>query len=148
KTYQRSNTPSPGAAEAPANSLAVARLKPLAPEALAYSLAQATGLTDVERAGLGKKANEPTLHARLSGQVARLVTAFAAQPGTAQEFEPTLDQALFLANGPLLRGWLAPRAGNLADRLNKLTDFNSVAEEMYLSVLTRRPTAEERKELV
>jgi hypothetical protein len=147
KTYQRGSTPSPSAAEAPANSLVVARLKPLAPEALGFSLAQATGLTDVERAALGKDPNEPALYRRLSGQVAPLIAAFAAQPGAAQEFEPALDQALFLANGPLLRGWLAPRTGNLADRLNKLADGNAVAEEMYLSVLTRRPTTEERKEL-
>jgi hypothetical protein len=79
--------------------------------------------------------------------VAPLVVAFAGQPGTAQEFEPTLDQALFLANGPLLRGWLAPRPGNLADRLGKLADTNTLAEEMYLSVLTRRPSDEEKQEL-
>jgi hypothetical protein len=147
KTFQRGGTQPPGAAEAPVNSLAVARLKPLAPEALAFSLAQAAGLTDVERAALGKKANEPALYARLSGPVAPLINAFAGPPGSAQEFEPTLDQALFLANGPLLRSWLAPRTGNLADRLSKLSDVNAVAEEMYLSVLTRRPTDEERKEL-
>ena len=146
-TYQRSSLPPPGISEVPLNRLAVARLKPLGPEALAFSLAQATGLTNSERAGLGKNVNEAALYRRVSGQVAPLVRAFAGQAGAANEFEPTLDQALFLGNGPLLRGWLAPRTGNLLDRLNKLADVNALADEMYLSVLTRRPTDEERKEL-
>jgi hypothetical protein len=146
KTYQRSSTPGESVGEVEPHSFAVANLKPLAPEALAFSLARAAGLTDAERAALGKSPTEAALYGRVSPQVAPLVTAFAGQPGSA-EFEPTLDQVLFLSNGPLLRGWLAPRPGNLVDRLSKLTDADAVAEEAYLAVLTRRPTAEERKEL-
>ena len=51
------------------------------------------------------------------------------------------------ANGALLRSWLAPRAGNLMDRLGKLQDAGAVADELYLSVLTRPPTADEKKEV-
>jgi hypothetical protein len=53
-----------------------------------------------------------------------------------------------LVNSPVLRGWLAPRNGNLVDRLGKLKDDGAVAEEVYLSVLTRRPTTEERNEVL
>ena len=147
KTYQRSSVPSPGVEEVSPKTFAVAALKPLGPEALAFSLFQASGMTDAERAALGKRATEAALYPRIAGQVAALVNTFASQPGTPQQFVPTLDQALFFANGPLLRGWLTPRGQNLVGRLGKLTDANALAEEAYLSVLTRLPSAEERKEL-
>jgi hypothetical protein len=54
---------------------------------------------------------------------------------------------LFLANGPLVRGWLAPREGNLTDRLLKTSSHNALCDELYLSVLTRLPSDEERKEV-
>src|SRR5262249_22896182 len=63
------------------------------------------------------------------------------------DFLSTLDQTLFIANGALLRGWLAPRKGNLTDRLASLASADAVAEELYVSVLTRRPSAEERKDI-
>ena len=148
KTYQRSSTPPPGQEQgSPVKTFAVAALKPLPPETLAFGLFQASGMTDAERAALGKKATEAALYPRVANQVAPLVTAFASQPGTPQQFVPTLDQALFFANGPLLRSWLTPRPNNLVGRLSKLTDVNALAEEAYLSVLTRRPTAAEVKEL-
>jgi Protein of unknown function (DUF1549)/Protein of unknown function (DUF1553) len=147
KTYQRSSIPPPGAGEVPAESFAVAAIKPLTPEALAFSLHQATGMTDLDRAALGKKLTETGLYARVSRQVAPLVTTFAGEAGEPEEFEPTLAQALFLANGPMLRGWLTPRGNNLTARLGKLTDPAAAAEEAYLSVFIRRPTAEEKKEL-
>src|SRR5262249_56390524 len=66
--------------------------------------------------------------------------------GAPASFEATSDQALFLANGPTVRSWLAPRSGNLTARLAALTG-DAVAEELYLSVLTRWPDAEERQEV-
>jgi hypothetical protein len=35
----------------------------------------------------------------------------------------------------------------LLDRAGKLKDNDAVAEELYLTILTRRPTAEDRKDL-
>ena len=46
----------------------------------------------------------------------------------------------------MVRGWLVPRPGNLTDRLAKLDNADALAEELYLSVFTRVPTAEEKKE--
>src|SRR5205823_3910444 len=54
KTYQRSSVPPPGVAEVPPASFAAAALRPLAPEALAFGLAQAAGLTDAERRCFGE----------------------------------------------------------------------------------------------
>jgi hypothetical protein len=148
RTYQRSSELPAGIKEVPPETFAVANLKPLTPEQLAWSLMQATGLTDVERRALGKNARETTLHARLAGNVTPFVTTFGSQAGhpEGESFEATLDQALFVDNGALVRGWLAPRPGNLADRLLHLQDGKSLAEELYLSVLTRLPVAEERQE--
>jgi hypothetical protein len=148
KTYQRSSEIPPGLKEAPPSSYLVANLKPLSPEQLAWATMQATGLTDAERQILGKNANEATLHGRLVGNVAPFVKTFGTQSGEPQQgFQATLDQALFVENGALIRGWLAPRAGNLTDRLSRLKDSNAVAEELYLSALTRPPGDEERREV-
>jgi hypothetical protein len=148
QTYQRSSELPAGVTEVSPKSLAVARLKPLTPEQLARSLMQGTGLTDAERKALGKGATEAALDAKLAGNVAPFVATFGGKPGQPQaNLEATLDQALFLSNGKLVRGWLAPRAGNLTDRLAAMGEANAVAEELYLSVLTRMPTDEERREV-
>ena len=74
---------------------------------------------------------------------------FGGAPGQPQdEFYATVDQALFLENGALVRGWLAPAAGSLADRLVKLGDPKELARELYLSVFTRRPSERETDEVV
>ena len=81
--------------------------------------------------------------------VSRFVKLFAAASGQPQDdFFATVDQALFFRNGNELRSWLSPSGGNLADRLQQIDDPNSLAEEMYLSILTRRPTREELDEVV
>jgi hypothetical protein len=149
KTYQRSSELPPGAKAIPAESFAVAGLKPLSPEQLALSLMQATGLTDAERPALGQGLTEATLHAKLAGNIAPFVAVFGSQPGNpeGQGFLATLDQALFLENGALVQSWLMPRAGNLSERVGKIADANLVADELYLSVLTRLPSQEERAEV-
>jgi Protein of unknown function (DUF1553) len=148
QAYQRGSVLPDGVEMEPSSFLA-ANLKPLTPEQLAWSIMQATGLTDAERQALGDKANEATLRAKLVGNEAPFVTAFGARPGQpeGQSFEATLEQALFLRNGELIRGWLTPRPGNLLDRLSKLPQADAVAEELFLSVLTRRPTDEDRKDV-
>lgn len=150
RTYQRSSEPSRGAKEVPETSFAVARLRPLSPEQLAWGMMQATGLTDAERKALGPRgATEAALASRLAANVNEFVKVFGNAPGEPADggFEATLDQTLFLSNGNLLRTWLAPRPGNLTDRLLKLTDPGAVADELYLSVLARLPGAEERQEV-
>jgi hypothetical protein len=146
KTYQRSSV-APADAEAPPRKFLVAHLKPLTPEVLAFSLYQATGNTDVERAALGKTPTAEALYKRVAPAVGPLVKTFESEPGKPQQFEPTLDQALFLANSPVLKGWLAPRGNNLAGRLANLKD-EAVAEEAYLSVLTRSPTEDEKADVL
>jgi hypothetical protein len=80
--------------------------------------------------------------------VAPFVNLFAASAGQPQDqFFATADQALFFDNGSFPGGWLNPGSGNLAERLVNTADPKQLAEELYLSVLTRRPTPDEATEV-
>ncbi len=148
QTYQRSSLPPPSGEPPPAESFAVTSLKPLTPEQLAWSIMQATGLADHQRSALGAKLNEATLHDGLVGNVSPFVGTFAGPAGQPEgKFQATLAQSLFINNGGQVRDWLAPRAGSLVDRLMKLNDPAAIADELYLSILTRPPTTEERAEV-
>jgi len=148
QTYQRtSELPAGAAGLAAPDRYSVALLKPLSPEQMAWGLMQATGVTDAARLNLGgPKATEAALYGQLSRNVAPFLTTFANPPGTPPSFDATIDQALFLANGSLVRSWLAPARGNLTDRLLAASTAGALAEELYLSVFSRLPTAEELKE--
>ncbi|MBI2824183.1 MAG: DUF1549 domain-containing protein [Planctomycetia bacterium] len=141
---------------------AAATLKPLTPEQLAMSMMQAAGVVDRERAAVEAEwnKNHPTpdeaaqkarpreidqvTSEKLKPGVAAFVALFAAAPGQPQQsFAATVDQALFLANGGQVRGWLAPAEGNLADRLAKLAEPVPFAAELYLAVLSRTPAEAE-----
>lgn len=148
-TYQRSSEVAKGKDVDP-KTFAVASLKPLTPEQFSWSLLQATGMIAAERKAQ-PKATEPAIHAKMTGLATPIVMLFGSQPGDpafTQDFEATLDQTLFLSNGATLRDWLTPRPGSLIDRANAQKDANLAAEELYLSVLSRLPSADERKEVI
>jgi hypothetical protein len=120
------------AAEAEAN-------KTITPEAAAADPAKAA-----ERARL----IEQTVFNSLKGNVPQFVSLFAASAGQPQDqFFATADQALFFDNGSFPGGWLNPGGGNLTELLLNTQDPKQLAEELYLSVLTRRPTAAETSEV-
>jgi hypothetical protein len=146
ETYQRSSELKAGVEPPAPDSFAVAILRPLSPEQLAWSMMQATGLADTERRALGDKLSEATLHDKLAGNVQPFVNIFGGLPGQPpQEFDATIEQALFLSNGALVRNWLAPRAGNLLHRLSVEKSSAGIAEELYLSILTRPPSEDETR---
>lgn len=148
QTYQRSGDLPPGAAPPPPELFAVAPLKPLSAEQFALATLQATGFTDAERVALGAALNEAVLYEKLSGNLAPFIAVFAGQAGQPeQDFQATVEQILFVSNGGVVRSWIAPRPGNLAERLSRATEPAPLADEIYLSILTRRPTAEEAAEL-
>ena len=60
----------------------------------------------------------------------RVIDPFAA-------VKASVHQALFVSNGPTIRGWL----GTLTNRLQAVNNPRAVADELYLAVLTRPPTA-------
>ena len=148
-----------------------AGLRPMTPEQLGLSILQTTGvlasyrvaaeaelakaapLTDAIKADPQQMAAravqiEQSVTDKLAGSVAGFVSVFGGGPGQNQnEFFATVDQALFLANGGSLNGWLAPGGDNLTGRLVKLDNPQAIAEELYLSVFTRRPTAAETNDV-
>lgn len=141
-------------------------LRALSPEQLAFATMQALGVADAERAALlpqvtkdldamanlapaDRDREQPKLleartDEKLRAHIGPFVSLFGQQPGQAAEFNSTVHQALFFANGGLLAGWLNPGGNNLTERLSKIEAPATAADELYLTVLTRRPTAEEQ----
>jgi hypothetical protein len=78
----------------------------------------------------------------------RFTASFGNPPKVPEtSLKPSIQAALFLMNDELLQSWLDPRDGNLIDRLARLSDASQLADELYLSVLSRYPTDEERAEV-
>ena len=146
QTYQRSSRGASPDVNPPEATFARAQLRPLSPAQFAWSVMQATGEVDAHRLALGDKANEQTLVEKLAGYESRFVQLFGGEPGKPPAtFEATADQSLFLANDPAITQMVRPKAGNTVDRLLKLPADNipAIAEELYLSTLTRLPTPED-----
>jgi hypothetical protein len=177
RAYQRSSEPPPGASSldesVAASTLSIFPLKSLSPEQLAWSVMQGLGLvatakmhaeerldghdpkmrailqTDAKRHVLRISMIEEAVHDQLQSEVAPFVQQFAASAGQPQDAtEPTVHQALFVSNGGTIQAWLAPSANNLIGRLAAMTDPSSIAEELYLSLYSRRPSADERAEVI
>lgn len=150
QTYQRASARPESAPAVGEASFAQAVLKPLSPEQLAWAMLQASGVTDATRQGLGGKATEEAVAAAQAGFENTFVSLFGSEPGRVKRsFDASADQALFLANDSTVQGWLAPRPGNLTEWLAKLPPENTqaIADELYLSVLTRPPTSDEANEV-
>ena len=164
EAYQRSSMPAVSANPQAVQKYAIGLLKPLTPEQFAWSMMEATGVTqrtmvklEAEllksdpKFGRGRKEHplwrEEALHNALKDNVAQFVQRFASQGGQKTTFDATANQALFLLNGSLLRDWLVPSDKNLTARLGELQDPRELAEELYVSVLTRRPSQQEVQEV-
>ena len=135
----------------------------LTPEQLCWSMLRASGQVAAQRAAAVADFNkknplkdgakegparvsartahvEKYIYDKLKGNTAIFIKLFGGAAGEVQtDFYATADQALYFANGGTVRSW----AGTLAGRLNKLTEPKALAEELYLSILTRRPTSAE-----
>lgn len=140
-------------------SFAAMDLRPLAPEQLCWSAMQATGQLETTRAAATKEwdaKNKPSdadqedaakqaaraagieksFRDKLRGQEDQFVRFFGGAAGQPQtDFFATPEQALYFENGGVIRQW----AGNLANRAAALPDPKAMAEEVYLSTLTRLP---------
>jgi chromosome segregation ATPase len=148
------------------------RLDHLSPEEMAWSMMQATDFlqgqiaagkadadktlaidpknpADPARLAEREKHVEAFVYEKVKGHLATFVKLFGHAAGQPQaDFFATVDQALFFSNGGTVLSWLNPSGNNLTARLNKLEDPQAIAEEMYISVLTRRPDDQEAKEIV
>lgn len=149
KTYQLSSVPPAGtSAPLPPEAFAVSTSRALRPETLAFALMQASGFTDAARKGQGDKLTEETLYKDLSGALPSFAKAFGSPAGQAETgFQASLDQALFLEHGSVVLPWINSQPNNLLGRVAAMTEPAQIAEEFYLSVLSRPPTAEEIAEV-
>ncbi len=133
-TYQR-DAQLPSGADAPKpETYRVANEKRMTAEQIMSSVLVATGTHE-----------KPTeLKGEAEKNRAAFVKAFGNVPTDPEvEFSPSLKSSLFLLNDTLIMDCLQSAPGNLVDRLTQATDAASVANELYLSVLTRKPSAEE-----
>lgn len=165
QTYQRSSLVDESLAgrEIPVESYAVANFKALSPEQLFASAVRATGNEKTVEQSIDaaiaarpesereKLAADETLRAKARAderqkQIAEFSELFGGVDGTPEpEFQPSLTQALFLANSSAIKTWLTPQNENLVARLVAISDVDALAHEMYLSLLSRTPDAEELK---
>lgn len=149
----------------------IAALKPLTAEQICWSVLRISGVEAQYRAAavaeLDKEsplpegaANDPAQMAarardveqrtydKLKGNVGAFVRVFAAGAGQPQgDFFATADQALFVANGPSVNAWIAPAGGNVTERVAQAQDPAAAASDLYETVLSRSPTAEETAEV-
>lgn len=166
-TYQRSSLIPDGIDpdQLPVNSFAVANLKGLSPEQLFESLLVATHADAILEEQIDEALSEeaaPTdegeteerdpekvaeaRRQKRAEKVAEFVSVFGNLPGQpAGEFSASLAQALFLANSQTVSACVPARAGNLTERLVALTDSEQIADELFLSILSRLPVDEERR---
>jgi hypothetical protein len=106
-----------------------ARVRPLSVEELIASLHVATGLG---------------LESALKSVPSKDMVEYLGQPTDGQgTFQGSLTEHLFLHNGDVFRGLCSPRNGNLAESLLESED-----DWMFLSVLCRTPSTEERERFV
>jgi hypothetical protein len=170
KTYQRSSEVPQGmtAEQSAPGRYAVALLRPLSPEQMAWSLMEAAGMCEAQRTAEAQQLNadprlrdmaaastkarylrdrqiEEKAYAALAGNVPQFVNLYGGNAGEPeQDFQASVHQALFVANGPTVRTWLA----TLATRLQAVTNPGAAADELYLAALSRLPSEEERAEVI
>jgi len=141
QAYQRSSELPKGVSEPPEDRYLVAILKPLSAEQLAYASAQAT-------APVQKDAAMATPAANAARVLPAFRNMFGGQPGAPDMGSTTnLDQTLFLKFGGSIRSLMAPGAGNLPERLRKLTDAESLADELFFCIYSRPATVDEKKDV-
>jgi len=145
----------------------LAELQPMSPEELCWSIFQVTGvydrywqgqaaevektqpLTDEIRNDAARMAArlyeiEQRTYDQLKGNAQSFATVYGNGAGQPQsDFFATADQALFVANGSSIVSWVVPSAGNVTERIIKETDAAKAAEDLYVSVLSRKPSEAE-----
>jgi hypothetical protein len=147
----------------------VAPLKPLTAEQLGLSIMQATGAlasqmntasakiaksppealksaTEADKSDLRSRLTQLELLSETRGTLRDFVRQYGGQPG--EEFQATVNQALYFGNGGIVDGWLQPAGDNLVQRLAKIDDFQQLADEMSWTVFSRPANETELKAVI
>lgn len=138
QAYQRSGVAADEAAvSSPQQSYRIALEKPLSSEQMLASIRQALG--DAKPLVIDTREKEWT------EWQTRFDKALANPPREPEVgHNPTVKTALFLMNDATVLGWIKPEGENLAVRLAKESDAAKFTDELYLAVLSRQPSDEER----
>ncbi len=142
-TYQRSST-LPNSGTPPADNLFTTAIeRPLHAEQLARAFLTAT-------TGFPKAPDSPqtvligTKSLKTKDVMTAFKKAFANAPREPElAVNPSLRGALFIRNNPLVLEALKPGPDHLLSRLLNESSSERIAEELFLSVLTRQPDADE-----
>ena len=156
ETYARSSRSRSDAGDATQETpFAQASIRKLAPEQLAWSWLRATGRVDVELQAIEKELKEKDvegldqpwsspgwrveqLHKRLRDELNTVVNCFVTSlPGEPDRSDAIPEQALFLLHASNVNEWLKPQSGMLIDRLAMVESTSELADELFLSVLSR-----------
>ena len=147
QTYQRSSRLPAGGKSPPEELFTVALERPLVAEQLARAFLSAVGEHGRVVGGKGWEGIEGKKYTQRDFEKA-FVSAFAnAAKEPELSVNPTLRAALFLRNNELVLWAIQRRKGNLMDRVAGLPDAGQVADELYHTILSRPPVAEERAEV-
>jgi hypothetical protein len=147
RTYQRSGrlpeVPGrPDGAYPAVDRFQAALEKPMTAEQMLDSVLVATGQSP--RPTTTEQVQDPAREAFLK----EFRDALAGQPKEPEtEIRPSVKGALFLSNSDIITKWTHAHDDNLAARLQAMEDSSQLAEELYLSVLSRLPESEEREEV-
>lgn len=167
KTYQRSSRMI-GNDEPPVESYAVAIEKRVSAEQLFWSVGIATGRFDAVRRSLkdsavsAKKSEEEirkiddlTLEELVakSDELKSTLKDFQSNFGNSPkepetEFAPSVKGALYLMHEERVQKCLSSSAGPLIDDLTNAPDDQTAIDQLFLAVLTRKPSVDEQKELL
>lgn len=136
----------------------VAIPRPLSAEQMARSIAEASGRRSLLDAASLPVESKFTYKDYINGRLPPpdnwidLLTLFAATFGHPSgqpevDFRPSVEQSLFLTNDRLVRAWLSPEQGAVHELL-EISDLEGLVNDAYLRVLSRRPTDDERRDVV
>lgn len=127
-----------------AETYAVATAKPLSAEQMFHSVLTASG-PHAEESFVIAGVEKPVT---MGDMKAKFLKALANPPKEPElEFAPSVKSALFMMNDNAILTLFQPKDKNLVARLVELKDAGAVADEMYLAILSRRPTDEEKTEV-
>jgi len=91
-----------------------------------------------------------TIESAIMSEPGKQMLEYLGQPTDGQgRFQGSLSEHLFLHNGDLVRSLCRPNKGNLPEKwLTGSEDWNTKVEKMFLTVLTRPVTTEEKDRFV
>ncbi len=152
ETYQRTSL-LPGDEDAPPpDTFAVALERQISAEQLFRNVLAATGELEARGKSWEAPVEEFEAAVREDNNLAKLqklfVNTYANPPAEPElEFAPTVEAALFLMHEDRVLKLLQPREGNLIGRLSKLDGSDKIADELFLAILSRPPTDEDRQDV-